>query len=133
MKKIIFILSVLFCLNASAQSVTIPVTRISLAPDSSLFNFRPYTLFLSVQGGATIGNTNFHYEILDSIAAYTPHLTPFGTPFSRSASIIGQVTLPTNFFMSAFDKNNQPIIPVFNQLLGFMDMQCDTTRQFIIK
>lgn len=133
MKKIIIILSILISLNASAQSVTIPVTRISQSKDSTLFNFKPYTVFLNVVSGASFGNINFYYKIVDSIANATPHLTPFGAPFSRSNFIEGYITFPNTFFINAFDSKNQPIIPTLNQMLGFLDMQVDTTRTFIIK
>lgn len=134
MKKTILAILILISLKASSQSITIPVSRVStVTNDSTLFNFRPYTIKLNVIGGASFGNTNFYYEINDSIAANTPHLTPFGKPFSRTSTIMGNFSLPTQFFLSAFDKNNQPIIATFNQILGFMDMAVDQNRQFIIQ
>jgi len=133
MKKTILAILILITFSANSQTVTIPVTRISQSNDSTLFNFRPYTVYLSVMSGASFGNLNFYYKIIDSIAAATPHVTPFGQPFTRSNFIEGNITLPNVFFLNAFDSNNKPILPVFNQLLGFMDMQCDTLRPFIIK
>ena len=135
MKKIIIIFAVLFSLQSQAQSITIPVNRVSSvsASDTSLFSFKPYTLRINVIGGASFGNTNFYYEIQDSIAAYTQHLTPFGKPFSRTSTIMGNFSIPTSFFLSAFDAKNLPIIATFNQILGFMDMSVDTKRTILIQ
>lgn len=133
MKKSILAILILISFAANSQSITIPVSRISVNKDSTLFNFTPYTILLKVTAGATFGNTNFYYRIDDSTAANTPHLTPFGQPFSRSSMIDGIITLPTSFFLSAFDANKKPIVATFNQILGFMDMQVDTKRNFIIE
>jgi hypothetical protein len=133
MKKILSIIAVFFCLLAQAQSITIPVVRVSQSADSTLFNFNPYTVQLSVVGGASFGNINFYYKITDSVANAIPHLTPFNQVFTRSNIIDGTISFPNAFFIKCFDEKNKPIITIFNKMLEFMDMKVDTTRNFVIQ
>lgn len=133
MKKLIFILSLIFAINAQSQTIIVPVQRISPFSDSSLFNFNPYTLTLSVRGGATMGNTQYYYTIIDSIAQFSSHKTPFGHNYTRSFTIEGLIQIPDVIKNQAFDSLYQPIPYVFNQILMFMDMKVDTSRAFIIQ
>ena len=133
MKKIILILAVIFSINVNAQSITIPVMRVSQSADTTLFNFNPYTVQLSVVGGASFGNINFYYKITDSVANSIPHLTPFNQVFTRSNIIDGTISFPNAFFIKCFDEKNKPIVPIFNKMLEFMDMRVDSTRNFTIQ
>ena len=141
MKKIIYLLLIIAAFEKpKAQNITIPVYRISVVANdtgsnASLLNVSPYWLLLSVTSGALPGNINMNYTIIDSIAESTPHITPFGVGFTRTCRVTGTIQFPLSVYASAFDSNNKPIVSVFNQMLGFMDMGVDTDRpqQFTIK
>ena len=140
MKKIILFLLVITVLKLEAQTdVIVPVNRISYVANdtgsnASLFNFNPSILELRVIGGQG-ANLGFYYQITDTICENLTHVL-LGSPFTRSCTITGNVSIPMVYYQQFYDLSQTPPVPnqpLMNYVLSGMDLIIDTTRQFIFR